>query len=86
MTTLSHVHRRPYGVAKFLMKVETVAVTVELAVAEDIFWNGSKTTAILSEDVTLAICRRHTSELRLRQPRYLVALLTTRPEINDAQS
>lgn len=61
MTTLPHVHRRPYGVAKFLMKVETVAVTVELAVAEDIFWNGSKTAGMLSEDEGTVACKRPTS-------------------------
>jgi hypothetical protein len=39
-TTLPHVHRRPYGVEKFLRKVETLAATVVLAVAEVICWNG----------------------------------------------
>lgn len=47
--------------AKFLMKVEAVPVIVELVVAEDIFWNGSKTAGMLSKDEGTVACTRPTS-------------------------
>lgn len=61
MTTLPHVHRRPYGVERFLRKVEIEAARLELAVAEDTVWNGSKNVGILSEGEGTVAWKRPTS-------------------------